>query len=515
MPDIFYDESKTRTISDSVHPHVRITELENQLLLLPALNRLHYIRTLSLAHLVFPGASGSRFGHSIGTMQLASKIADQVISSVIRHEYFDELFPGTSKSSKDVARIIEAVRLAALLHDVGHGPFSHSSELFMQANIRRNDVELKEYERLFPSYQTTGEVHAHEYYSIQIIKELFQEHAIANNNFGIEPADVTCLLSHNMETTELFPTKNSLAIFRKVISSQIDADRMDYLMRDSLYTGVGFGSIDAERLISNIDVVKMDDRSFQLVFHEKALGNVENFLDSRYKMYKWVVRHHFMLAVDQLLKMAMYDMLDTGDLSLGDFDWRRYLRGQTSDSMILGIIENKMNDQNCFYRGLLDRRYAPASILKGRMDNYQKFEDDLRSRLKSKISESEITKLIYRFISNHNAYLSNPGQKAGSGMVLDDAGTVLVATVIHDAPFETADSEKKILIYDGAKTATEMSSYSSYFNSLNNEWNNFRPYHFAYLVPGMQKTEYASPDYMESVRSSLIDQIAEEGRSAE
>lgn len=511
MPDIFLNESKTRTISDSVHSHVRITELENQLLMLPALNRLHYVRTLSLAHLVFPGASGSRFGHSIGTMYLASKIAEQVISAAIRHEFFNELFPGMADNPEEISRIIEGVRLAALLHDVGHGPFSHSSELIMQAKILQNKSELAEYEMLFPVHKRDNKIHAHEYYSIRIIREMFKENALSENRFGIEASDVTCLLSHDLKTTRLFPTENSLAIFRRVISSQIDADRMDYLMRDSLYTGVGFGSIDAERLISNIDIAEIEEKGFQLVFHEKALGNVENFIDSRYKMYKWVVRHHFMLAVDQLLKMAMHNMLTEGDLSLEDFSWTRYLNGQSSDSMILGIIERKTGDAKCFYRGLLDRRFAPASILKGRIESYQKFEEELRKKLGRELSETETASIISKFISDRNAYLSDPVNMKRIESFLDD-GTLLIATLIRDSPFETADSEKRIYIYDGTKKATEMSSYSSYFNSLNNEWNNFRPYHFAYLVPGKEKTEYASPDFMAMVRSSLIDKIAEESR---
>ena len=239
MVDIFENEIKQRTINDSIHSHIRITALENEILKTPAMNRLHNIRSLALANLVFPGATGTRFAHSLGTMHLASKMTTQILSSINRRGLYSKLFPGLNNGS-DQLRILQATRLAALLHDVGHGPLSHTTENFMLALIRKDSIEYSEYKKLFHHETDETRNYVHEYYSIKIIEKLFEIEGIRNNDLSISAYDVTCLLARSDSRSEIFSTQETVDLFRKIISSEIDADRMDYIMRDSTYTGARF-----------------------------------------------------------------------------------------------------------------------------------------------------------------------------------------------------------------------------------------------------------------------------------
>ena len=337
MVDIFENEIKQRTINDSIHSHIRITELENEILKTPAINRLHNIRSLALANLVFPGATGTRFAHSIGTMYLSSKMTTQILSSINRKGLYNELFPKLNKGS-DQLRILQATRLAALLHDVGHGPFSHTTENFMLALIRKNGNEYNEYKKLFNQESSETRNYVHEYYSIKIIDKLFEIEGINNNDLSVSAADVTCLLSRSDSKSEIFSTQETVDLFRKIISSEIDADRMDYIMRDSTYTGARFGNVDYERLISCMEVFETGNRSYEIAFNEKALGTIEAFIDSRYKNYKWVVRHHLMVSFDQLIRYGIYDLLNTGELDLSVFHWSEFMKGKMTDSTISSMV---------------------------------------------------------------------------------------------------------------------------------------------------------------------------------
>ncbi len=517
MSTLLEGQAKRRAINDPVHSLIRITDLENEILKMPAMNRLHDIRSLGLAQLVFPGATASRFSHSIGTMYLAHKMAEQILSSMKKRQYFGKIFPDLKEGEGDLSRIVQAVRLAALLHDVGHGPFSHSSESFMMASIAKGPGRLSEYRSLFPLSQPRVETrnHAHEYFGIKIIKKLLKEPEVSAFLPDLESEDVTCLLSKNGTGSRLFATDAALNIFRQVISSDIDADRMDYILRDSWYTGAEFGKIDKERLIDNMEIVNPGEGSYLIGYSEKALGNIEDFLDSRYKMYKWVVRHHLMVAFDHLLKFSIYDMISSGQLSLNEFRWENYYRGKTTDSTVNSIILGNSVDYNMICRSLVDRRYAPISLFKGRSESYMRFEKTVSGKLHqgsgSGKLRSDPLKHIENYISKINAPLSDPEIADGIPRIMvGDLPAIVLGASTPEPALESVTGGNGILIYDG-NTVLPMESVSSYFASLNNEWTKFRPYYFSYLVPGMKREGYSSEAFREKFVDILTTDIASEG----
>ncbi len=194
---------------------------------------------MGLADFVYPGALHTRFHHALGAMHLMGRTLDNL----------------RDKGHEISAAEYEAALLAILLHDIGHGPFSHSLENVLITNIGHEELSLLLMNRL--NEQFTG--------ALSLALRMF---------------------------TDQYPRP----FFHQLISSQLDVDRLDYLNRDSFFTGVSEGTIGAERIIKLFDLV--DDH---IVVEEKGIYSVENFLNARRLMYWQVYLHKTGLAADKML----------------------------------------------------------------------------------------------------------------------------------------------------------------------------------------------------------------------
>ena len=207
------------------------------------------MKQLGFISLIYPGANHSRFEHSIGTMHLASKLADQL-----------EL----SKEDKDL------VRIAGLLHDAGHGPFSHVSEAVLGVN---------------------------------------HEEITA---FVIEKTSIHDKLSEKFDTKEIIDIINGEGKLGPIISGDLDMDRMDYLIRDSHYTGVAYGVIDTERIISNLKLER------ELILDIKGVQAAESALTARYLMYPSVYQHHTTRIINAMFRRCLRDLINQDNLDPKD-----------------------------------------------------------------------------------------------------------------------------------------------------------------------------------------------------
>ncbi len=225
-----------KLIRDSVHGNLYLDEFELKVVDTPQMQRLRRVKQLGFTYLVYPGANHSRFEHSIGTLHIASQMADNV-----------EL----NKEEK------EMVRLAALLHDVGHGPFSHVSEGVLDSS--------------------------HEYLTSRVIKE----------------SRIFDILSEKYDPTDIIDMINGRGTLGQIISGELDADRMDFLLRDSHYTGVAYGMIDTGRLIHSL---KLEDN---LIIEAKGLQAAESALIARYLMYPSVYQHHTTRIINSMFRRCM------------------------------------------------------------------------------------------------------------------------------------------------------------------------------------------------------------------
>lgn len=237
-------------IRDPVHGYIKLDPLARALVETPQLQRLRWIRQLGLASLVYPGASHTRFEHSLGTYYLARVLAGQL-----------EL--GEDETTR--------IGAAALLHDIGHGPLSHASESMLSFYLR----------------------HEHER-----VSDILREPEIGSilEQSGVRPAEIQQLI-------------NGSTMLGQIISGEIDADRMDYLIRDAHYTGVAYGVFDHLRLMSRMSI-----HNEELVIDAGGVHAAESLLVSRLLMHPTVYFHHVCRISECMLASAIGCLIDDGHL---------------------------------------------------------------------------------------------------------------------------------------------------------------------------------------------------------
>ncbi len=247
----------SRTYRDPVHQEITLNSddpverLIIELIDSKEFQRLRWIRQLGTGWFTFHGAEASRFQHSLGTMYVAKLMFEKISQDLI-------LDDATATEYKAL------VLIAALLHDIGHGPFSHSSE-------RINNIKHEVWTQLLIKSKET---------EINQILETYQP--------GLSEKVISVL-------NKTYPIK----FLSSIVNSQLDCDRFDYLLRDSFYTGTSYGQFDLNRVISSIKVNQQED--CLVVSGEKGMLAVEDYLYARYSMYMQIYQHKKCLASDSLL----------------------------------------------------------------------------------------------------------------------------------------------------------------------------------------------------------------------
>lgn len=268
---------KTRRIRDPIHGLI-IFQSNNptdmlawELIQTPEFQRLRRIKQLGISEFVYPSATHTRFAHSIGVYNNARKLI-----KIIKREEGQIFDPERA----------ETVLIAALLHDVGHGPFSHAFE------NARHEIAKK---------RNSDPIQKHEKFSALIIE---------NANGRIFPLLERHRTGIAKEIAKLLETDDPADIYHAVVSSSFDADRLDYLVRDRYMTGTQAGSIDVDWLLDNLEtsLIKIyqedDDESTEIptfIFKEKALPTAEDFLLARYRLYKQIYLHKVTRGFEKLI----------------------------------------------------------------------------------------------------------------------------------------------------------------------------------------------------------------------
>lgn len=280
------DHHKVYEIRCPVHGFIPISDWEREIINQPAFQRLRRIRQLAWTDQVYPGAMHTRFEHSLGVMHVATLLFDSIVrrsGAMLRAEL--------AYTDGGLERDRNLVRLAALLHDVGHCPFSHGAE------------------ELFP-LESGKKRYRHEHYSAAIIRgplrDAIEQHPL-NQNCDIKADAIASLL----EGASGNPGR---ALFwRELIDGQMDADRMDYLLRDSLHCGVDYGKYDLRRLIVSIRAIPgSEGRGPKLGVSEGGFHAAESLVLARYFMFTQVYFHKTRVAFDHHLLRALAELLPGG-----------------------------------------------------------------------------------------------------------------------------------------------------------------------------------------------------------
>jgi uncharacterized protein len=305
-------------IRDSLHGNLQLNEFEVKLIDTPQIQRLRRIKQLGFTFLVYPGANHTRFEHSIGSMYLASRLAYSL------------------KLSNEQR---EMLRVCAILHDAGHGPFSHVSEAVLEKS--------------------------HEELTSQLILE----------------SELSEILSEKFVPKEIIKLISGEGRLGQIISGDLDVDRMDYLLRDSYYTGVAYGVIDVERLIHNM---KLEDN---LILKAKGVQAAESMLLARYFMYPSVYQHHTTRIINSMFRRCLKQLFKEGHIipeKIYKYDDSDIISKARNQKGPIADMMHRLDNRKLFktvYSLKLDELENPNAVFKIEDKKIKSFEQEISEEL--------------------------------------------------------------------------------------------------------------------------------------
>jgi len=259
---------KRGVLYDVLYGFVPITEWEEEIINSPFFQRLRWIKQLSFANYIFPGAEHNRFGHTIGVMHSMEQMLRALGLAVTEKELFDP------KATNAAAMLHKSLRISALMHDIGTFPFSHTVEY---GYIRHGHDDRRNPKR------TKDLVNNHEHLGAFIIKNTRYEGGITRilEKYGFDVGMIS----------KIIKGESPHAVANQLMHSDLDADRMDYLMRDAHYTGIKYGQFDRDYILANLTTFDLGKGQVGFGVRENAMRAVEDFLIARFNWYSQVVKN--------------------------------------------------------------------------------------------------------------------------------------------------------------------------------------------------------------------------------
>ncbi|MBT3983623.1 MAG: HD domain-containing protein [Bacteriovoracaceae bacterium] len=278
--------SKNNLVFDPIYGFIQVTPVEWEIIHSPFYQRLKWIKQLGFSFYVFPGAEHSRFGHSIGVMNNAQKMLEAIGKAVPHEELLDP------KCMNKEAVFHKSIRLAALMHDLGTFMFSHTTE---GAYVRYGETTNKK--------SGKGLSDNHEHLGSYIIKNTNYSGGITHilNKYGFDPQRISYLVKGMGEDI----------LANQILHSEIDCDRMDYLLRDAHYTGLKYGAYDRDYLLHHFKTANIGGVDV-LTIKEGALHCVEDFLMARFAWYSQVIRSARGAKYDAIAEEITFFLIKNG-----------------------------------------------------------------------------------------------------------------------------------------------------------------------------------------------------------
>ncbi|MCK7550129.1 MULTISPECIES: HD domain-containing protein [Marinobacter] len=376
-----------KLIMDPVHGGIPLYRHEIRVIDHPLFQRLRNICQNDILSLVFPGATHSRFLHSIGVMHVGTRMFRSMIDAYLREKQLSEKTDLSLSQLDAIDYLAKTIRLGCLLHDSGHSSFSHQ---FTQARrIRDLMSRPSRFDDLWEGvdysvyHQSAPDELEHEHYSVRVAHEVLADIDIAAA--GLDARDVIGI----METTDVQPSEafcrhaqtfwgfiagddahsgalsNAdiphlvMDLLSSIVSGEIDADRADYMLRDGFHSSVTIGGFNLDHLLSNLRFGwNVAEPWLGLAITQKGLGALEDFVYSRHQMYRKVYAHKTALGFDWLLREAINEVLEDRE----SFEWvdtclsnMRYFAELTDNFFWEAFRKVARRDPRSFSRCIVDR----------------------------------------------------------------------------------------------------------------------------------------------------------------
>ena len=326
-----------KTISDPIHHTIELTGEEVKILDTPAFQRLRGVKQLGLTHYVFPGADYSRFSHSLGVLHVTSRILEAL-----------KTYAGVELEERE----IRSFRLAGMLHDIGHYPFSHATEHVAAEFYRRNLTEETDWrpsseaefaDSAGSTEESTGELSLDEL-------PTFVKHEDLGSTIVTSDPDIQKILTTSPlnldgeEIANIFTKNNPGGKLRNLVKSDLDADRIDYLLRTAHFAGLPYGHVDLAYLLTQ---VLIDDNEL-VCLSEKVIRAADHLLLSRYLDYQQVPFNKTVVGFEWLLADLITYLLEQGLLNFEEaYVKNQVLSGEwhaIDDNHVMSIIRSVSND---------------------------------------------------------------------------------------------------------------------------------------------------------------------------
>lgn len=330
-----------RLINDTIYNHIEHTLFEEYALHGKIVSRLHFITQNALAYFAFPSISTKRYIHSIGTMHMASYMYKSALinakaslrkrflgelggaveriqrelgidKSIKKSDFFEDetllrfLAPTRNSEEKYVYMLsLQAVRFAALVHDIGHLPFSHQVEYVMKELYDRYKEEkeppkmLKKFIKFYGDITQNDRLVLHEAVGVELVKLLFSQEMNFEDKMSRDYARLIYALVDAVLGDKMIAGFD-FGVLHDIINSTVDADRLDYINRDMLSSGYIGGAVDLLR-IAKQTVLAEKDGGYRISFFDDAVLDIEHMLEMRFNLYKKVIFNHSIAKKDAML----------------------------------------------------------------------------------------------------------------------------------------------------------------------------------------------------------------------
>lgn len=333
-----------KVIRDPIHGYIEIDELAIEIIDTVEMQRLRRIRQLGFSYLVYPGANHTRFEHSLGTYHLMNVLLDTL---------------GVSKEEE------KELLVASLIHDVGHGPYSHATESVIKKVTGRSHEDVEDV--IFEHVKEKKK-------EVTTIAEVLEEHRMDKRKIMGYIKGERAEYGGEMD-------------FSKILNGEIDVDKMDYLVRDSYYTGVAYGVVDNIRLIQGLDFV-----NGSLVITEKGILPAEYLLFSRFLMYPTVYNHHTSRIAQLMFLKAVEHFIESECQSENYCGQNALALRKMDDSEIIIALRNAKGYPAEMMERINERRLFKRAVYTGINELSEGVAEELNEERRIREVEAEISK---------------------------------------------------------------------------------------------------------------------------